>query len=137
MPRSKSWLKDANSASAGGVCRIDKPSDRDNKPKKQKRITSSTYKALECRICYLHYSVEDILSGLYRLETMICGFCYANMQRKPHRISCFGKPDVIRPDGKRLAGYNPEARECKSLCPDRILCAQIVAPESPGDDEPV
>ena len=85
-------------------------------------------KILECLLCLRRYSEADILGGLYWLETKVCSYCYAEMQQKPHHISCFGKPTTILPNGKRLYGYNPKVEECASWCPDRKICARIVVP---------
>ena len=87
-------------------------------------------KALECLICRVRYSREDVLSGLYQLSTKICGHCYGRMQASPHAVCCFGKTDLIQLDGKRLLGYDPDAVECRDLCPDRNLCASVACPAS-------
>jgi hypothetical protein len=94
------------------------------KPAKLKKFSKG--KSLECRLCYSRYSLADIMNGTYNLETYICSYCYADMQRKPHPQSCFGKPTFILLDGTRLPGYDPEARDCNRLCPDRELCKRIV-----------
>jgi hypothetical protein len=85
-------------------------------------------KALECLICRVRYSREDVLSGLYQLATKICGHCYGRMQASPHAVCCFGKPDLVQIDGTRLLGYSPDAVECRELCPDSAQCASVADP---------
>ena len=78
---------------------------------------------LECVRCRNRHSVESILNGDYILETFVCGVCYATMQQMPYSQSCFGKStDVTR----KLNGYNPNARECQYVCPDRNVCSIVV-----------
>ena len=79
-------------------------------------------KALECLRCQRRFTRKEIISGLYRLETMICSFCYVAMQKAPYSISCFGKPTTILLNGTELLGYDPSANECKFLCPDSKVC---------------
>lgn len=86
-------------------------------------------KILECSICRRRYGLEDVEAGLYQAETLTCSACYADMQRAPHDLHCFGKPTVILPSGKHLLGYNPKAEECSHLCKDRNVCRRIVWPE--------
>lgn len=93
-------------------------------PKRPKVVGKGKF--LECLICTERFSEEEILSGKYRLETMICSYCYSRLQRKPHHQSCFGKPTTNLPDGKRLLGYNAKALECKELCPDREVCRLVI-----------
>ena len=82
-------------------------------------------KGLECLLCTLRYSDRDVLDGLYWIDTMVCSKCYTRMQRMPYEESCFGKPCVMR-DGKVVQyGYNRNAVECDSLCPDRRQCASL------------
>jgi hypothetical protein len=80
---------------------------------------------LECLICGRRCSVEETCRGHYRLETMICVWCYQARQQADFPEDCFGKP-TTREGAKRLLGYNPEARECKTLCPDRAVCRLVV-----------
>ncbi len=87
-------------------------------------------RGLECSLCPGRYSREDVLSGLYQITTKVCSPCYARMQAAPHKACCFGKPDVVLPDGSRLRGYSRTARECQELCPDRALCASVADPAS-------
>ena len=86
---------------------------------------STTVKVLECLLCKERYSQADIEAGLYQLETFVCSFCYAKMQKQPHHVSCFGKPTYILPN-KRLFGYNPNTPECARWCPDRKVCSRII-----------
>ena len=95
----------------------------------KKKVPKGECKALECRICLIRHSREDILRGNYQLQTFICSFCYAQMQNRPYEQSCFGKPTLVLLNGKRLLGYDPEAPECQSLCQDRDICRRIVFPE--------
>lgn len=99
------------------------------KPKVTKnkiRVVNTTRKSLECLLCFRRYSLEDIKDGLYRIETGVCSFCYAELQKKSHNEACFGKPSVRLPEGKTLLGYNSKAVECNRLCQDRELCRSIV-----------
>lgn len=93
-----------------------------NKPDSKR----ATEPALECLLCEQRFSRQEIERGEYRLETMICSYCYARMQRAPYERCCFGKPTLIQLDGKRLYGYNPKAEECERICPDRVVCRLIV-----------
>jgi hypothetical protein len=91
----------------------------------------SNSKILECLLCLRRYSREDILAGLYRLETLICSPCYAKMQGQAltpacYARSCFGKPSIMIFGGRRLRGYNPAAKECNKLCPDREVCRRVI-----------
>ena len=82
-------------------------------------------KVLECLLCKERYSQEDIKQGLYQISTFICSTCYRRRQRMPYEKSCFGKPSIIF-NGKYIHyGYSEEQPECKSLCPDRIVCRRI------------
>ena len=87
-------------------------------------------KLLECLRCQRRYSRSEIVAGLYRLETMVCSYCYAALQKAPHAVCCFGKPTTILLDGTKLLGYDPACPECRNLCPDSALCALIVDPDS-------
>ena len=102
-------------------------SDAYSAPVARKRSKVRT-KALECLICMERYSRDDVLTGLYRIETKVCSECYSRMQAAHHSKSCFAKPDFILLDGTRLLGYSPTARECRELCPDRTLCASVANP---------
>ena len=69
------------------------------------------------------------------METLVCSYCYAEMQNMPYERSCFGKPITILPDGKKLWGFNPKAWECREICPDSQICASINHQEMlHGDD---
>ena len=81
---------------------------------------------LECVICFRRYSAQDVISGLYWIHTGVCSHCYAFMQKRSHKSSCFGKPSVANARGTRLLGYHPKAVECGELCPDRNVCRRIV-----------
>ncbi len=105
---------------------------RTKKPVRQ-QVNPAEFKGLECLLCFVRYSFNDVLEGLYQLETMVCSKCYALMQAGPYRISCFGKPTIIFQNGKRLYGYNPKAEECSHLCPDRNICRRIVYEETDND----
>ena len=87
---------------------------------------SQDTKALECLLCLRRFSRAEVLRGLYRLETMVCSFCYARMQKAPVSVSCFGKPTTILLNGKRELGYEKEDPECASRCPDRDVCRKVV-----------
>ena len=81
-------------------------------------------KFIECLLCCKRYDWGDILAGRYWLETLICSGCYGVMQRQPHAVSCFGKPNMH--DGPRLLrGYDPTGVECRDLCPDRHICRRV------------
>jgi hypothetical protein len=90
----------------------------------------SSCKALECLLCRKRYSREEILAGLYRLETFVCSSCYVKKQEQPHAKCCFGKPTFILKNRKVLRGYEPEAIECQELCQDREVCRILVNPEN-------
>ena len=77
---------------------------------------------LECLICFERYRPGDVSSGLYRIETHVCSRCYAKWQKMPHERSCWGKPDTIDYDGRRLWGFSADAIECSEICPDRVPC---------------
>lgn len=98
---------------------------------KRRKTKSGKQKELECILCRKRYSLDDILKGAYRLETMVCSFCYASLQKQPYDISCFGKPTVILPNNQKLLGYSPKAPECQRFCPDRKVCALVMDP-GPG-----
>jgi len=85
-------------------------------------------KDLECLICRLRYSKQEVLAEVYCIETFVCYHCYAHMQSQPHHVSCFGKPTVILKTmgDKKLLGYNPKADVCQRICPDRKLCSKVV-----------
>lgn len=85
-------------------------------------------KVLECVTCSRLFSLEDVLNGLYQLQTLVCSYCYARMQALPYEKSCFGKPMAVA-GGRRLYGYDPDARECREECPDRELCRQVFLDE--------
>jgi hypothetical protein len=84
---------------------------------------------LECVRCELRYSIEDINSGLYELETFTCGFCYAAMQKAPHQQACFSKPTKVQRTTSgisKIRGYEAEAIECSTYCPDRNVCRRLL-----------
>ncbi len=85
---------------------------------------------LECVLCDRRFCPSDVESGEYCVETMICFHCYAEMQAKPHKRSCFGKPTSIfflhNGRKQRALGYNENAEECQNLCPDRVPCRKVV-----------
>lgn len=89
-------------------------------------MSDRSAKLLECATCFERYSREEIETGLYQLKTMVCSKCYARAQKLPHERSCFGKPTVNLPSGKKLLGYNPLTEACSRLCPDREICARVV-----------
>ncbi len=92
------------------------------------RNRQQSTKVIECLTCRERYSREDVLSGLYQITTKVCGECYSKMQASPHTVSCFGKTTAVQLDGTRLLGYDPDARECRELCPDAKLCASVADP---------
>ena len=118
------WRNDALSSG-----RIKESSEDAPVKRKKHKKRFHPCKALECLICTVRYSLEDILDGTYQLETWVCSSCYAEMQRKPHEQSCFGKPTFVMLDGKRELGYDSECRDCKDLCPDRVICQKVVRPD--------
>ena len=79
---------------------------------------------VECLQCKRRFSFDAL--ALLDVQTLICGYCYAAMQAQPHELSCFGKPTVEFASGKKLLGYNENAKECQHYCPDRCICALIV-----------
>ena len=82
---------------------------------------------LQCARCQRLYAREQVVAGLYFLETMICAQCYVEMQGQPYEKSCFGKPTtILLPSRRRLLGYDRQAEECAEWCPDRFLCSQLV-----------
>lgn len=83
-------------------------------------------KLIGCTRCTRKYSVSDIREGLFQIETMVCSFCYAEMQAMPYKRCCFGKPSLILPSGKKLLGYNEKALECSEICPDRNICRRVI-----------
>lgn len=106
----------------------DRPDVDTGRHRKKKKIVKHPCKALECLLCTLRFSIDDILSGAYNIETFICSLCYAEMQQKPHEQNCFGKPTFILTSGKHALGYEPIAKECQDVCPDRMICKRIVYP---------
>lgn len=78
-------------------------------------------------MCFERYSAEDIARGDYQIEELVCSRCYREMQLAPHAKSCFGKPTVVMPDGKRLLGYDVSSEDCSTNCPDRRVCCRIVS----------
>lgn len=90
------------------------------------RAATGSKRLLECLQCKQRYSEQDVAAGAYRLETMVCSYCYAQMQRAPYAVSCFGKPMQVLPSGKREHGWNPGAEECRRLCPDREVCRLVM-----------
>jgi len=56
---------------------------------------------LECVCCNKRFSIQDARAGAYRLETMVCSYCYATRQKMPYAMSCFGKPMLITKTGKK------------------------------------
>lgn len=107
---------------------VERP-DSDVTFRRKKKVKRHPCKALECLICTLRYSFDDILCGVYNIETFVCSHCYAEMQQKPHAQSCFGKPTVILLNGKRDLGYDIKAKECRDVCVDRSMCQRIVRPD--------
>lgn len=85
---------------------------------------------LPCSRCGQEYIDEDIYAGLYWLETLTCMECYARLQQLPTDISCFGKP-TITGAGKRRLAYDPEAPECREVCPDRNICLFVLSGKRP------
>ena len=108
-----------------GVSAVGNPDDF-KEPKYKKKIETSGVRSIECIICKKLYSKSDILKGQYQIETLICSYCYAKMQRAPSSQSCFGKPTVMFPDGNRQYRYNINAKACREHCPDRSVCRRIV-----------
>lgn len=87
---------------------------------------------LQCSRCQKEYTLDEILSGAYWLETFTCMECYAHLQGRPHEVSCFGKPTVVSlTSDKKKLGYDPDAMECKSVCPDRNICRYVVSGSRP------
>lgn len=93
----------------------------------------SSKPVLGCARCARWYSLDDVRQGNYWLETMVCSYCYAEMQASPYQKSCFGKPMLIWPSGKREYGYNPKAWECSTVCPDREICRKILVGGFPDE----
>ena len=90
---------------------------------------------LGCVRCSRRFSQNDILSGLYQIETFVCSYCYAEMQQASYEKSCFGKPMLRLPTGRLLFGWNSKAWECTQICPDRNLCRKVLQGDLP-DPEP-
>lgn len=88
-------------------------------------------KVLPCVECLERFTAQDVEDGNYFPKTMMCLRCYVALQRKPRGVSCFGKPQVILAyrTQPQLLGYNPRARECQGLCPDREVCRAFVRGE--------
>lgn len=125
----KNWREEAHkSGRLKHVNLLDESKTFERKVKRRKKHKRSC-KALECIICTLRFSSEDVHNGVYNIQTFVCSYCYAEMQQKPHYQSCFGKPTFILLNGKRELGYDPNARECRDSCPDRVLCQRIVRPD--------
>ena len=101
---------------------------RKRKPAPKKKPYSSI---LECLLCRERFARKDLEDGTYRLETMVCSFCYARMQSAPYAQSCFGKATVkilTEEDLERTVeyGYNPVAEECSFHCPDSVVCRLVI-----------
>lgn len=84
---------------------------------------------LHCSSCSRQYSTRDAESGVFQVLTMRCAYCYKEDQKRAHNLSCFGKPTVILPNGKKLFGYNPKSSECNRWCVDRTICRLVVLGE--------
>lgn len=81
---------------------------------------------LSCLLCKRRYSRQDVEEGRYWPQTFVCSFCYARMQQAPIQVSCFGKTaEVNHRTGHRELGYDPEALECREVCPDREVCRRV------------
>ena len=74
---------------------------------------------LPCLRCNRRFGKRDVEVGAFYASTMICGDCYRKGQQSPLAVWCFGKVDAKR-------GYNPDARECSSECPDREICKEFI-----------
>lgn len=79
---------------------------------------------LECLLCRRGVTSEEVRLGLFQLSSNVCNQCYRKMQDSPYEKSCFGKVTIVHP--KRQLGYNPNAIECKELCPDRVVCRKVI-----------
>jgi hypothetical protein len=121
----KPWQADVGKT-RGGVGRAAK--------RHVKEAAYTTLNCIECVLCTRQRSRQDILSGLYRAETMICSYCYAKMQQQPYEASCFGKPGYAKTkyNPKRIYGYMPTAIECSQMCPDAAVCKLIVCGPAPN-----
>jgi len=74
---------------------------------------------LKCLICDEAFTLLDVRAGSYVGATGICIWCYLEM--KEDTSTCFGKETV----GKVL-GYDQEAIECQTFCPDKEVCQEFV-----------
>ena len=73
---------------------------------------------LECVLCEAQFSETDIESYSFFPQTRICYKCYRKLQKAPYIVSCFGK----KTESSIKLGFDPNAHECRELCPDRKLC---------------
>jgi hypothetical protein len=81
---------------------------------------------LGCVSCDQRYSEEDVAAGLYWPQTFTCSKCYARLQQMDITLSCFGKcSEIDAATGERYLGYDPEALECREVCPDRVVCSRV------------
>lgn len=64
---------------------------------------------LHCILCWKPYTLADSYSLDYFVSSAVCRSCYEH--KAPE---CFGKR------------FDPEAIECKRLCPDRVVCKDWV-----------
>src|SRR6185503_1135643 len=90
--------------------------------KTQRWIRDMSRKIIQCLICDKKYSVEDILSSKYFVDTLVCLVCYNRMQAD--KRCCFAKE------------YDASAEECSRFCPDRSICVQFVKGILPVNGEP-
>lgn len=85
---------------------------------------------LECVLCERTFTTVEIAEGQYCLHSMVCGFCYAELQSKEHL--CFGKPHDAQVGGR--LGYNPSDEQCAVWCTDRVACRNIVIGENSDEN---
>jgi hypothetical protein len=85
---------------------------------------------LECVRCTGRFSLLDVKSGRYVVETLTCRTCHKQMQKAPVTESCFGKEKTSTTEG-----YSEADVECRLHCRDRKVCRQFIQKGNTMPDE--
>lgn len=101
--------------------------------RRRRKKTRQAIQKMKLLFCLLHngrFSKYDVKKGRYFPSTGICRACYKRMQAQPYNVCCFGKPTkVVKPKSVQY-GWDKDAIECKSECPDRQICKVFVTQKS-------
>src|ERR1017187_2469460 len=90
---------------------------------------------LECITCSGKFSLLDIGSGRYVVETLTCRTCHRQMQAAPSEQSCFGKFKTPEHEG-----YSESDVECRLHCRDRKICRRFIEKRGttmPAENDPL